>query len=39
MCFLKIKMTDRFIAKKNWGLKCTSQTNLKAPLILLTFFT
>jgi hypothetical protein len=39
MYFLKINGTDHLITKKRWGLKCTSQINLKAPPILPVFFT
>jgi hypothetical protein len=39
MYFLKINGTDHLITKKCWGLKCTSQTNLKVPPILHVFFT
>jgi hypothetical protein len=39
MYFLKVKGTSHIIAKKSWGLKYTSQTNLKVSSILPVFFT
>jgi hypothetical protein len=38
MYFLKIKGTDHLIAKKDEGLKCTSQIFLKAPTYVTRVF-
>jgi hypothetical protein len=38
MYFLKIKGTGHLIAKKDEGLKCTSQKNLRAPTYVTHVF-